>query len=367
MKLPVFAIAYRPFLCVLTASLALSGCKKEAEVAAVTPALKVQLVQPQATQVAQTVRATGTVHAREEVQLGVELNGVRVESVLVEVGDRVTAGQVLLRLDTRLLQAELNQVRASVKQAQAQLQVASKDATRGAELRKRGLVSARDSEQTEAALINARAGLELAQAQLQRAELQLSFATLRAPFAGTISARDVQPGVLASPAMSLLRLIKNDELEWRAELAEADFVRVSKTQTVLLGDGNAPAISAEIRALAPGLDLKNRTGLIYASIPTDAANAAGVKAGVFIPGTIQLGAAAGNTIPSTAIVRRDGYDYVFVVENNVVKLTKVTLGVNEASGVQLLAPADLKDIVKEGAGFLSDGDRVAVIAASTPR
>ncbi len=359
------AMAYRPFLFAFIASFGLLACKKEAEVAPAAPALKVQLVQPQSTSVAQTISASGTVYAREEVQLGVELNGVRVESVLVEVGDRVRSGQVLLRLDTRMLQADLNQARASVKQAQAQLQVATQDAIRGAELRKRGLVSARDSEQTEAALINARAGVDLAQAQLQRAELQLSFATLRAPFAGTISAREVQPGVLASPALSLLRMIKNDELEWRAELAQADFVRVSKAQTVLLGE--QASVTAEIRALAPGLDLNNRTGLIYARISAESAQSAGLKAGVFVPGVIRLGERAGFTIPSTALVRRDGYDYVFVVDKDVAKLTKVTLGVVSASGVEVLAPTDLKNVVKEGAGFLSDGDSVKVITDATAR
>ncbi len=346
----------------LLLSLALLGaCSKPAEpVSASKPALKVTLVHAEQASISDDINASGTIAAREEVLLGVELTGVRVNAVLVEVGEHVQKGQVLLRLDERTLQVESIQARAQVKQAQANLTVAAANAKRGAELRKRGLTSQSDTDQVNAALLNAQAGLELANASRQASELRLSFATLKAPSDGIISARSVQPGTVVAAGAELLRMIKNGALEWRAELSANEFLRVHVGDLVDVATGSAK-VAGKIRAIDAGLQMQSRTGVVYADLPEDA----GLRAGTFAQGRIQLGSRNGLVLPATAIVQRDGYAYVFTEKDGVVSQKQVQLGASVANRVEVVSGLDQSTgVVAEGGGFLTDGDRVQVFTDS---
>ena len=351
----------------------LTACSKPAEPAqASKPALKVTLVRAEQAPISDDISASGTIAAREEVLLGVELTGVRVNAVLVEVGQRVKTGQVLLRLDDRTLQVELIQVRAQAKQAQANLTVAVANAKRGAELRKRGLTSQSDTDQVNAALLNAQAGVELANAALQASQLRLSFATLKAPSDGIISARSVQPGTVVAAGAELLRMIKNGTLEWRAELSANDFLRINVGDSVSVSTENASnannvnnannaSVVGKIRAIDAGLQMQSRTGVVYADVPQDAK----LRAGTFAQGRIQLGTRSGLVLPATAIVQRDGYSYVFTVKDGVVSQQQVQLGAAMETRVEVVSGLDpATGVVAEGGGFLTDGDRVQVFAAA---
>ena len=132
----------------------------------------------------------------------------------------------LLRLDSRTLDVQFRQAEASVTQAQAALELAGANAARGDSLVEQGLISSSDSDKLRADLRSAEAQLITAQADRDAARLRLGFATLSAPDDGIISARSVQPGQVVSAGSELLRLIRRGRLEWRADLAEADLIRV---------------------------------------------------------------------------------------------------------------------------------------------
>jgi RND family efflux transporter MFP subunit len=351
----------RDFILLSALAMALPGCKKPETVSVASkPALKVTLVQPQIMRMQDAISASGTITAREEVLLGVELSGVRVTNVLVDVGQKVQAGQVLLRLDTRSLQVALLQARAQYKQAQAALSVAEADARRGAVLRAKGLVSQKDVDQVQAALLNAQAGLEVADANVSSAKLNFSFATLEAPSGGIISARNVQPGSVALAGTEMLRLIKNGTLEWRADLGEASFVQVHLGDTVVLNDGPAQ-VTGSVRAIDAGVRSSTRTGLIYVQLPPNT----NLRMGTFAQGHITRPERSVLSLPTSAIVQRDGYTYVFAVQSGVVALTRVALGISHAGHVELLQGLSKEsNVVAEGGGFLSDGDKVEVIATA---
>ncbi len=338
----------------------LSACKKPAETTAEQskPALKVTLTHAQRSTINDDISATGSIAARAEVLLGVELSGMRVEQVLVDVGQAVRAGQSLLKLDDRMLRMSLVQVQAQRKQAQASLTVAQADAKRGAQLRARGLTSQRDTDQVTAALLNAQAGLEVSNAAVQAAQLQLSFATLSAPSDGIISARNVQPGSVVTPGADLFRLIKNSALEWRAELGPADFLRVKIGDLVQIDAGGIP-VQGKVRAMDAGLDMKTRTGFIYADLPIEIS----LHAGMFAGGKIQFGSRETLLLSASSIVQRDGYSYVFTEQGGVVTQKQIQVG--NAVGQNIEVQSGLSPdtaVIAEGAGFLTDGDRVQVFA-----
>src|SRR5690606_20945163 len=214
----------RPLLRTLAVSallLVLAACGEDAPPASV-PSLTVSLAAPQLREVTRDVVASGAVAAWEEVSVGVELSGLRVASVDVEVGSVVAAGDVLLRIDDRTMASQLAQAEASVVEARTNLETARRRAARIRELAGSQMVALQDAEQAEAERDNAQARLNTAIASRDAARVQRDFTVVRAPVAGVVSARSVQPGQVVGAGTELLRLIRDGRLEWRAELAEDD-------------------------------------------------------------------------------------------------------------------------------------------------
>ncbi|NLG29141.1 MAG: efflux RND transporter periplasmic adaptor subunit, partial [Chloroflexi bacterium] len=209
----------------LALALLLTACGEDAPPEPV-PSLTVSLASPQLAEVTREVVASGAVAAWEEVSVGVELSGLRVSSVEVEAGSVVAAGDVLLRIDDRTMASQLAQAEAAVVEARTTLETARRRAARIRELADSQLVALQDAEQAEAERDNAQARLNTAIASRDAARVQRDFTVVRAPVAGVVSARSVQPGQVVGAGTELLKLIRDGRLEWRAELAEADLLRV---------------------------------------------------------------------------------------------------------------------------------------------
>ncbi len=356
------------FALVLAALLA--GCGRAAPPETAEP--KTSLVVTTATMTTQKMEralaVSGSVAAWEEMSLGVELTGIRVAAVLVEVGDTVRAGQPLLRLDARTLQVQARQADASVAQAEASLALARANATRGESLQKDGLISSSNADELRATLISAEAQLAAAEADRDAARLRLGFATLTAPDAGVISARTVQPGQIISAGTDLLRMIRQGRLEWRAELTEGDLTRVRVGTPVELKSPSGQSVLGKVRAVAPAVDPETRTGILYADLPTPG----DLRAGMFAQGQVLLGATSATVLPRESVVFRDGFPYVFVAEAGnaaafKVEQRRITIGSQRGDFTEVqggLKPAER--IVVKGAGFLSDGDLVREVAGKKP-
>src|SRR5690606_8627746 len=117
----------------VTALLALSACS-DGDTPEATPSLTVSLAPTEQREVVREVVASGAVAAWEEVSVGVELSGLRVASVEVEVGSVVRQGDVLLRVDDRTLASQLAQSEAQVREAATNLETARRKASRVREL-----------------------------------------------------------------------------------------------------------------------------------------------------------------------------------------------------------------------------------------
>lgn len=349
-------------LLALLCGLLLAACGSDQSAPASTPSLSVSVAEPAMQTLPRRIAASGSIAAWEEVVLGVELSGQRVASVDVEVGDPVREGQALLQLDTRTLAMELRQAQAALAQAEANFTVASANARRGEMLKREQLVAASEADQLIAGELTARAQRDTARAQVENARLRLGFATLRAPHDGVISARNVQPGQVITAGAELLRLIRDQRLEWRAEVPEAALVQVEEGMPVRLQAPDGQPVEGTVRTISPGLDSRSRTGTVYADLP----DPGGLRAGMYAPGEILLAEREVRTVPAAAIVERDGYRYLFVLgEGDVVAQRRVELGARSGNVVEIREGLDGDErVVVEGAGFLADGDLVRVVAAS---
>jgi len=343
----------------LAVALSLSACSRGGDKAPAASSLTVTLVAAERRQIDREIVASGSVAAWQEMSLGVEVAGLRVANVLVEPGDRVAAGQALLELDRRTLEVQARQAEASLAQARANAELAISQEKRGASLLERNLISANDFEVLRANRSKAEAQVVSAEAERDASKLRLGFATLRAPDAGVISARTVQPGQIVSGGGELLRLIRRGRLEWRAEVSENDLTRIKVGATVDLRGPSGDVVTGVIRAVSPSIDSQTRTALVYANLEKPGA----LRAGMFAEGRLRVGKAEVTVIPRQSVVFRDGYPYVFVMgEGNKVLQRRIDSGPPQGDSVEVRS--GLKDgekVVARGAGFLSDGDIVKVV------
>ncbi len=348
---------------------AVVACGSQPEAQSETPhdaasnAMAVSLSEVTANTIDREIVASGQVAAWEDMPLGVELSGARVSEVFVDAGAKVSRGDVLLKLDDRVLKSDVAQAQAALGEAQAAAQLAKANLARGAALREKKLNSAADYEQLTAAKTQADARVASARAAHDAADLRLSFATLRAPDDGTISRRLTQSGAVVSAGAQLFGLIRQNRLEWRAEVSANDLPLVAPGQTVRLRSPDGNLVEGRVRAVAPGLDPATRTATLQADLPTPGT----LHPGIVAEGRIALGTANALTIPLNAVVRRDGYAYVFSVdEKNLAQRHRIELGRSLGERIEVLSGLNEGDkIVGRGAGFLGEGDRVRVVAATT--
>lgn len=354
------ALPRRAALALLAVLVTGCGGGGEAKPAAAGASLAVNLVAVERAAVDRSVAASGGIAAWEEMLLGVEVSGLRVASVAVEVGDSVQKGAVLVALDGRTIDSELRQAAAAVEEAEAALVLARSNLERGRQLRSRQLISHAELDQLGAAVVQAQARVNTTAAQRDAARLRLDYATLRAPDDGVISRRDVQPGQVVMAGDEMLRLIRQGRLEWRAALAEADLVAVQPGMAASLTAPGGAVVRGSVRAVSPSLDPATRTGTVYVDLPQPG----GLRAGMFAQGFIHLGDTPGLSVPLSSVVRRDGYAYVFVVDpQQRVAQRRIEVGRVSGERIEILdGVAEGERVVGRGAAFLSDGDRVRVVA-----
>ena len=331
-------------------------------------ALSVSLVSPVAAQWPVELSANGTIAAWQEAVVGAEAGGLRLDVVAVNVGDRVRKGQLLASLAAESVRADALNAQAALQEAEALAQEAQANADRARALQASKAMSAQEAQRALTAEQTARARVQSAQAQVTTQAVRLRQTRIVAPDDGVISARVATVGAVVQPGQELFRLIRQQRLEWRAELPSADLARVRPgMKAVAVPPGGQP-IEGQVRMVAPTVDAATRNGLVYVDLPASALQA-GARAGMFAPGRVLVGQGSGLTLPQTAVLLRDGFSYVFRLEpGGTVAQTKVQLGRRQGDRVEVVSGLDAQaQVVAAGVAFLADGDAVRVVAQPATR
>ncbi|HRC61017.1 MAG: efflux RND transporter periplasmic adaptor subunit [Propionivibrio sp.] len=352
----------------------LAACGKapgeaDASTQPVKAALTVSTTVPQRLDWPETLRANGNIAAWQEAVIGPELSNYRITEVNANVGDVVKKGQVLARIAADTVENELSESRAAVAEAEATLAEARANNARAKQLRDKGFYSPQQGIQTQTVADTALARLNAARARLQTAQLRRSKAAVLSPDDGIISARSATVGTLTQPGQELFRLIRGSRLEWRAEVTEAEIARLKPGQAAALSSPTGDVLEGVVRTVAPTVDPQTRTALVYVDLPANAAQA--LSAGMFIRGEFSLGQNPALTLPQSAVVLREGFAYVFLLENDKVSQLKIETGRRIGDRIEVSGLDPQAEVVASGAGFLADGDTVHVVAAQpvpvTPR
>jgi membrane fusion protein, multidrug efflux system len=327
---------------------------------AAVPALDVRSAPVQRAEIERPVRAHGTSEPMRAADLGPQMTA-RVQSVLVQEGDRVVAGQPLVRLDTTEATLRTQQSAAQATSTETQYAQAKADYERLAPLAGKGSVTVQQIERLASQRDALKASLDMARVAQASAKRDLTNAIVRAPFAGIISRVWVEAGevVTMMPVKVLARLIDLSSVDVRVHVHEAELSRIALGNPARARFPSSGAVSeGVITFISPEIDPRTRTAEVVARL----ANADGsLRAGMFAQIELRPNAAQQGLIIPTGAVAGTGEDrYVFRVVDGTAQRRKVRVAAIDATTQEVLEGLSESDLVViEGLAQLSDGVRVA--------
>ncbi|MBN4055479.1 efflux RND transporter periplasmic adaptor subunit, partial [bacterium AH-315-K03] len=209
----------------------------------------------------------GPLTAWQEAIVSAEINGLAIKAIHVDIGDSVKQGQLLAQLNDATLRAELDQTQAQVDTATSHLSEAKNDITRAQRLEKTKAISAQQLEQFDIALQLAQARFRSAKARQQLSQIKLKQTRIVAIDDGVISARSVNLGEVISAGQEIFRLIRQNRVEWRAELDSEQVFQVNPGMTSRLSLTNGIEIEGVVRQVSPSLNSQTRMAIAYIDLP----------------------------------------------------------------------------------------------------
>jgi membrane fusion protein, multidrug efflux system len=348
-----------------TALLSLAACRpaEEKQVVEVRPVRAIAVEQRAG---GETVSLTGTVQAEAEVNLAFRIDG-RIIARPVNVGDHLTAGQLVAELDPQNEQSALRAARASLSAARGQLVEARANFERFRTLVGQGVVSRAEFERTTQVFQTAQAQADAAQAQVTIAENRLSYTRLTADAPGSVTAVGAEPGEVVQAGRMIVQLTRADGRDAVfnvpaniKDAAPAD----PEISVALTMDPNVTAVG-RVREVAPRADAATGTWQVRVGL-TDAP--AAMRLGSTVTGRMQVGGAAGIEIPASALTRSQGKPAVWVVDPSAHTVALRSVEVLRYDPVGVLVGQGLESgelVVTAGVQALFPGQKVRVLGAAS--
>lgn len=345
-----------------TACLLLVSCGEEADKASPSLGLPpVMVEQVLVRDVLDLITATGELVAKAEATIAAQIPG-QITAILVEEGDGVSAGQILLEIDPQRRELELSSAEAQLNEASAQAVEAWRAMDRIQNLNSRDAAS-------QARLDEARTALELAhsrktasEARLGLAKRALSDASVKAPFPGLVARRNVSVGEYLSVGLPLFEIVTLNPIEAEFSVSEVDsgLVRVGQAVELSVAPFPGERFSATVTVVSPTIDSRTRTLRVTAELPNGEGR---LRPGLFTH--VELGVSERSNVilvPEESLLQRASGSVLFKVSDadRVVKVP-VETGVYSDGWVEArgaLLPTDR--VVVRGQGKLLDGGSVSI-------
>lgn len=324
---------------------------------------------------AEEISAVGTLTARETSLLSSKVAGT-VNRVLVDIGDRVEDGAVVIELDktnfslaVQQAQAAFASSRAAIRQAEAQYEQAEKDFRRATELLKEKVIPQSRFDAAEAAFKTAKESVSFAGARHDQAKAALGTALehlkdagIRSPINGAVVERNVEIGQAVAPGTQLLRIVDQSYLKADIDLPEGDIGRLAPDDTaIIMVDSHAgEEFPGKVVSINPMVDRQTRTFSVRIQSPNQQGK---LMDGMFARVRLFVGKRHALAVPRDALQRLPGSGtyYVFVVEGNKVDKRTVEIGVmNDRFSEVARGLVEDDKVVISGAGRLRSGAEITV-------
>lgn len=324
----------------------LAGCGKPANPAsavAALPPVKVHLAPAVAEDLLALTDVTGTVRPVQRAQLAAKVMGT-IEEMPVTLGQRVAAGDLLVKIS-------VGEITARLAQAQAQFNVAQRDLTRERDLLGKGASTAdmvRGLEDRHA----------MTQAMVREAEVMLGYASVRAPFAGVIARKLANIGDLAAPGYPLVEIEGTDAFQVEAALPDSLAANLA-AGTSLAVDAGGVTFNAPLAELSSAADASARSVLAKLTVPAGVPVRSGQFVRVQVPGTpVRV-----LHVPAAALAPLGQMERVFVAgEGNRAVLRLVKSGARAGDRLEILSGLDAGErvVVNPPAG-LREGQALEIL------
>lgn len=347
--------------------------------------LRLPVVSVQSSNLSVVVRIPGTVNAlpNESVRVSPNVSGT-ILAILVAPGQYVHRGQVVAQLDARQLKAQLKQAEANlqsarenVTQQKANLQLANSDFQSYQQLYNTGAVSRQSflSYKNKAAVAQSQFKAAVAQVELNRAARtqaleQLKYTTVHSPISGIVASRllqvgDTAAGATASPSTPILEIINLDTVLVNGNLPADKPANIHVGQQAQIRSVASPGVTFDgtVSAIAPVVDPKSNTLTIQIRTPNPENK---LKAGQVVTASITTSVHHGSlTVPTTALVPsadNSGGQMVYTVERGQAKPVHVLTGIQRNGEVEILSGLKAGEmVVAKGAYGVPAGTTIEAV------
>jgi HlyD family secretion protein len=212
----------------------------------------------------------------------------------------------------------------------------------------------------------ARANVAKSEGNVRRLQTQIDQTVIHSPVDGLVTRRDVHLGDISTAGKIMFLMARDNRLELKAQVPETDlrFVKAGNDVTIDSSFVGQKEVNGKVRVISPLVDSDSRLATVRIDVPADC----GLKPGMYAEGKINIGKLMALTVPSKAVVSRDEKHTVFVLHKDIVESRQIAIGNRNSDFVQISSGLNADEsVVIDGAGFLKDGDRVAVASQAGSR
>ena len=302
----------------------------------------------------------GLIYSKSSPSLAVEVSG-RVVEIIADVGDEVKAGDILAKIDSEKYNLQLSQAKAEIARLSALLVNQELDLQRAEKLFKDNLVSEEMMDRTKANFNALKEQMNAADAQLQNAKRLIEETNIKAPIESKVAIKHIDTGDYVQPGMVVYELVDTKNLKVNLSFPEYLSPKLKKGLEVRITSPTNPdeIVVSKIKDIKPNIDARNKslTTIIDFENP-----------GTWLPGASSRATVVFSkfenaiVVPQISVVRRSIGEVIYVVKENTVKETPVKTGLRKEGYIQILEGITLNDeIVKDGAGFLTDSSIIEII------
>ncbi len=299
----------------------------------------------------------------------------RLDTVAVKLGDRVTKGQVVAKIEDREIREQINQAVATLdvntanavqRENEVQVQQNALDRTRASY--ERGLVAKQlleDAESRYNAAVSqvnvAKAQLAQTQSRIDELKITLGNTTIMSPTDGFVSRRNLDPGGFAGTNTVIITVVDIGTVRMVGNLVEKGFRRVTAGVSAVVTVDTFPGeeFAGQVSRVAPVFDPATRTAQMEIEVPNPGFR---LKPGMYarVRLTVERRPDA-LTVPRNAVVDLDGKRGVFLVQDLAAKFVPIKAGLSDGERIEILEGlTDGQRVITTGALALRDGDRVAL-------
>lgn len=300
----------------------LAAQQSAAQVPAVLELAAADVLRVQTLELVQSLAIAGPLRASNSAFVKARVAG-ELQGLVLREGDRVSAGQVVARIDATESQARVRQAQQQAEAARAQVDIARRSFDNNRSLVEQGFISKTALDTSAASLAAAEASFRAAQAGADLANKSLEDTVLRAPMAGVVAQRLAQPGERLAVDTRIVEIVDLSRLELEASLSPADSLLVRPGQEAVLSiEGASQTLSAKVLRVNPSAVAGSRAVLAYLAVQSNP----GLRQGLFVQGRLSVGTLQLLAIPLAAVRTDKPLPYVLLIQDGAVVHQTVELG-----------------------------------------